>query len=356
MAAQQSTSRPFIAQESCTATIPRGTPAKLESLFSIRFCSDGQTFDLQRIFLGGALSVSEKQQAGKRVEFMKGQQFYLALRAASAANKVPDFARRIGANEPILKMDEEMLSWDLATRNAPNTATRICRLKLCTEPPTMEILDAYLRRAQHRLATPLIKAAVSYLQMRLPHSQILQHALESNGVVANAMSAYHAIRRSQMLSGHDPPHVYLSPQGNALSLLSNEWSLLCSLHKLMDEAGHVSSEAAFPVFAALAIRQSQLLDHACYRALDGQYSAANFFVHQARAADELRSSVFGTTWPSCVEIVSKATSVQPELGLNQILEAARRSLEGLTFNDWLKDSLSCWPSQARDAVSQIAQI
>jgi hypothetical protein len=195
-----------------------------------------------------------------------------------------------------------MLSWDLATRAAPATATIIHRLKLCTVPPTMEILDAYLRRAQHRIATPLTRAAVAYLQMHLPHarlsdrscncmtdkfqSQILQHALGSSGVIANAMSAYHAIGRSQMLGGRDRPHVYLSPRGNALSLLSNEWLLLCNLHKLMDEAGHVSSEAAFPVFAALAIRQSQLLDHACYRALDGREFKSSSAVMTIRANDD----------------------------------------------------------------------
>jgi hypothetical protein len=59
-----------------------------------------------------------------------------------------------------------------------------------------------------------------------------------------------------------------------------------------------------------------------------EYSAAKFFVHQARAADELRSSVFGPTWPSRAETVSKATVAQPKFALDQALDAARQSLEG----------------------------
>jgi hypothetical protein len=63
MAAQEAMSRPKRAQESRTAVIRNATPAKRESLFGIRFCSDGETFDLERIFLGGALSVKEKRKS-----------------------------------------------------------------------------------------------------------------------------------------------------------------------------------------------------------------------------------------------------------------------------------------------------
>ena len=95
-------------------------------------------------------------------------------------------------------------------------------------------------------------------------------ALKTNGVIANAMSAAHMFSDAQELDKL-PGKTFLSPIGNALSLLAHEWKLLTELDSHVRSCGgRVSQAAAFPVFVALVCRHSQLLDHACYRALDGR--------------------------------------------------------------------------------------
>lgn len=64
--------------------------------------------------------------------------------------------------------------------------------------------------------------------------------------------------------------VLLSPVGNALSLLAHEWRLLAELEALIETCGNIPATAALAVYIALVCRRSQLLDHACYRALDGR--------------------------------------------------------------------------------------
>ena len=96
--------------------------------------------------------------------------------------------------------------------------------------------------------------------------------MKSNGVIANALAAAELLATNQK-EGAPAIDTFLSPVGNALSLLAHEWALLRSIDAIIHSCnGRVSEAAAIPVYVALVCRHSQLIDHACYRALAGRKS------------------------------------------------------------------------------------
>jgi hypothetical protein len=105
---------------------------------------------------------------------------------------------------------------------------------------------------------------------------VIALALETNGVIINAL----AVADFQINSGKGFSAVkaYLSPEGNALSLLAHELKLLKTLDSLIGGTdGDLRRDAALPVFMALICRHTQLLDHSCYRLLVGGKRPSHVF-------------------------------------------------------------------------------
>lgn len=95
--------------------------------------------------------------------------------------------------------------------------------------------------------------------------------MKTNGVIVNAMAAARTRSLNHSRPMPESREVLLSPVGNALSLLAHEWRLLAELEALIETyCGSIPATAALAVYVALVCRHSQLLDHACYRAVDGR--------------------------------------------------------------------------------------
>ena len=105
---------------------------------------------------------------------MRGHQFYMALDAAREADKIADFATRIGANEPVLQMDKHQRIWDVATSS--DVTPGVLRLHLHCGKPSLALLEHYLGNARDRPATTLVSAGVRYVELNLPYVRsMLQH-------------------------------------------------------------------------------------------------------------------------------------------------------------------------------------
>lgn len=102
------------------------------------------------------------EHATAQVAAIREIRFYLALAAAQKADMLFDFSKQIRANEPLLSMNEHMLSWNVAEGRCSSESRR---LNLYTGRSSMELLAYYFRRAQHRPATALIKASVRYIEL-----------------------------------------------------------------------------------------------------------------------------------------------------------------------------------------------
>ena len=154
------------------------------SLSSMRYTDAGQKYDLERVFMGGPMSVVAKrehlalrrnhaeedtEQAKQKVEAMRGAQFYVALDAARVAQKIGDFAKHIRSNEPILRMDRDLRSWNVASSHDPSVLPQCHRLQIYESDPTLSLLGHYLHHAQSRPATSVIKAGIRYVELGLPY-------------------------------------------------------------------------------------------------------------------------------------------------------------------------------------------
>ena len=155
------------------------------SLAIMRYTDQGQKYDLERVLMGGPMSVVAKRKiyssrlrhsadrysdhATQKVEAMRGQQFYLALNAARAAGKIADFAKHFGTNEPVLQMDQKLRSWTVVQSATALDAPTYCRLKLFDGEPTLLLLNGYLSDARSRPATALIRAGMRYVELGLPY-------------------------------------------------------------------------------------------------------------------------------------------------------------------------------------------
>ena len=169
----------------------------------------------------------------------------------------------------------------------------------------------------------------------------------TNGIMTNAAAMMHKI---SSLSPHQQSQLnddttFLTGPGNALILIANEQALLKELDKFIAN-GSVSESHAIPVFIAMVSRQSQLLDHACFRVCDGreysngfmkvvllsptEYGAAKFFLAHAQQISLLRHNIFGARGPlqSILQEPQKGSLVANDRKLSQLLIEAREALKG----------------------------
>lgn len=219
-----------------------------------------------------------------KIASMKGRQFYLALDSARKAHLLSDFAFQIEANEPVLRIDPKLRSWNVGS--TVNLSSRYDRLQMYSGPLSTQLLEPYIQSARHRPVTSLVKVGLHYVELGLPYvgpfpsqrfrtdnpqSHIVELSLKTNGVIANTMAAARTSSMNHSRFIPESRRVFLSPVGNALSLLAHEWRLLAELEAIIGTyRGFIPATAALAVYIALVCRHSQLLDHACYRALDGR--------------------------------------------------------------------------------------
>lgn len=98
---------------------------------------------------------------------MKGRLFYLVLDSARRADRLSDFAYRIGANEPVLRMDPKLRSWNVAS--TVDLLSSCGRLQMYNGPISIRLLGPYLQSARHRPVTSLVKVGVRYIELGLPY-------------------------------------------------------------------------------------------------------------------------------------------------------------------------------------------
>lgn len=78
-----------------------------------------------------------------------------------------DFAYKIGANEPVLRMDPKLRSWNVAS--TVDLSSSYDRLRMYNGPLSIQLLGPYLESARHRPATSLVKVGVRYVELGLPY-------------------------------------------------------------------------------------------------------------------------------------------------------------------------------------------